>query len=82
MKGFWFFLYANIQIFWRMKIVKMANNMSQWAIAKKLGISKSDISEVPLQFQGTGNVSDQPKCSGHYKQQYRMVQKLMKIANI
>lgn len=43
-KVFGFFLFANIQIFWRMKIVKMANNMSQWAIAKKLGISKSDIS--------------------------------------
>ena len=60
----------------RMKIVKMSKNISQRAIAKKLGISRSCISEILSKFQDSRSVSDRSRCSRPRKLQHRMVRKL------
>ena len=59
----------------RMRIGKMAKNMSLLAIAKELGISRSSISVI-LKSQGTGSVSAQPRCIHLQKMWHMMVWKL------
>ena len=64
----------------RMKVVKMAKNMSQRAIVKEFGISKSRISEILPRFQGTGSILNQPGYGCSQNLQHRKVGKLIKIA--
>ena len=60
-----------------MNKVKMFKNMRQRTIPKKLRILRSANSEILSKFQGTGNVSDRPRCGHPWKLLYTVVQKLI-----
>ena len=70
--------HGNISKRMRMKIVKMANYMSQGAVAKELGISRCGIAENLSKFQSTGSVSARPRCGRPRKQKYCMLWKLIR----
>ena len=61
----------------RMKIEKIAKNMSWQPLAKKLGISRSGFSEILLKFLGSGRILDQPGFCHPQKLPHRMVWKLV-----
>ena len=63
------------------KRMKMAQNMSQQAVALEFGISRSSISEILFKFQGTWHISKWPR-RGCPQLHYRMVQKLIKTVLI
>ena len=54
--------------------MKLDKNISQWAIAKELTILSK--------FQGTGSVSDRPRCARARKLHYKMVRKLIRKVKV
>lgn len=62
------------------KMVKMAKNMNQWTIAKELGMSISNISEILLKFQSNGSVLNQPNYGCLWKLQLRIIWRWIRTA--